>query len=205
MLGCCTLIFPMVNFKSITADYSNSAMEGTKMGELIFRKLAGNFLLEDIEKVALLAREIWYDTYSGYLSSERESGQIDYMLGKFQSPIAIKNQIEEEGFQYYLLVVEDQEVGYLALQPQEDSVFLSKLYLQTIWQGKNLSSKIFKFIHDKTKKMEKNRIWLTVNRNNTRAIAAYEKYGFVKTGDQIKDIGAGCVMDDHIMSKQVNY
>ena len=42
-------------------------------------------------------------------------------------------------------------------------------------------------------------IWLTVNRHNTIATAAYEKMGFEKQGTLLTYIGNGFVMDDFKM------
>jgi len=40
---------------------------------------------------------------------------------------------------------------------------------------------------------------LQVNRGNTQAIRAYEKYGFRIVESRVFDIGEGFVMDDHVM------
>jgi ribosomal protein S18 acetylase RimI-like enzyme len=37
-----------------------------------------------------------------------------------------------------------------------------------------------------------------VNRNNVGAIGAYERLGFLRTGEQVVDIGHGFVMDDYV-------
>jgi ribosomal protein S18 acetylase RimI-like enzyme len=47
------------------------------------------------------------------------------------------------------------------------------------------------------------KIVLTVNKNNTNAIRAYERIGFKKTGSLVQDIGSGFVMDDYAMEKTV--
>lgn len=48
------------------------------------------------------------------------------------------------------------------------------------------------------------KIWLTVNRNNSIAIAAYEKMGFTKAYMKKADIGNGFYMDDYIMEKKIH-
>ena len=42
---------------------------------------------------------------------------------------------------------------------------------------------------------------LNVNKNNVRAIRAYEKNGFVIREAVVVDIGSGFVMDDFVMAK----
>ncbi len=44
---------------------------------------------------------------------------------------------------------------------------------------------------------------LTVNKNNVRAINAYEKIGFKNLGSVIQEIGHGFVMDDYKMEKTI--
>ena len=45
----------------------------------------------------------------------------------------------------------------------------------------------------------KNKIKLTVNKNNTNTIKTYEKWGFKQIDSVVTDIGCGFVMDDYIM------
>jgi RimJ/RimL family protein N-acetyltransferase len=47
------------------------------------------------------------------------------------------------------------------------------------------------------------KIALAVNKRNSNAIAAYEKWGFHIEQSVVKDIGNGFVMDDFIMAKEV--
>jgi ribosomal protein S18 acetylase RimI-like enzyme len=47
------------------------------------------------------------------------------------------------------------------------------------------------------------KIALAVNKRNSNAIAAYEKWGFHIERSVVKDIGNGFVMDDFIMAKEV--
>lgn len=44
---------------------------------------------------------------------------------------------------------------------------------------------------------------LTVNKNNVKAIRAYEKTGFKNIGSLVQDIGNGFVMDDYKMEQTV--
>ena len=55
----------------------------------------------DVALVAGLAEEIWNQHFVGIIGQ----GQVDYMLGKFQSAEAIAGQIAE-GYEYYLVRVD---------------------------------------------------------------------------------------------------
>ena len=56
-----------------------------------------------IKTVVLLAKEIWREHFTAIIGK----AQVDYMLKKFQSEEAVREQIENEGFLYYLLRQDD--------------------------------------------------------------------------------------------------
>jgi ribosomal protein S18 acetylase RimI-like enzyme len=47
------------------------------------------------------------------------------------------------------------------------------------------------------------RLILSVNKRNARAIAAYQRNGFVIAESVVTDIGGGFVMDDYVMAKKL--
>ena len=65
-----------------------------------------------IEVTAALANEIWHEFFPAILSAE----QIDYMVEKFQSVRAMKEQIGSEGYKYFLLFRGRERVGYIAVR-----------------------------------------------------------------------------------------
>ncbi|MBN1437127.1 MAG: GNAT family N-acetyltransferase [Sedimentisphaerales bacterium] len=155
---------------------------------------------EDIAVVAALAEEIWNQHFIGIISQ----GQVDYMLGKFQSVGAIEEQIAA-GYEYYLVRVDDEPVGYFALVPQveEDQAMLSKIYVKAQQRGSGLGKAMMEFVEGRCKELGIDRLWLTVNRHNTETIGFYEHLGFSKSGELLQDIGNGYVMDDYKMVKHI--
>ena len=142
--------------------------------------------------IADIARTIWNEYYPSVVSQD----QIDYMLERIHSAPAIEKDVEN-GYRYFVIYCGGERARYLAVLPEEDSVFLSKLYLFERFRGKGAATEVIEFV--KRLAEGKECISLTVNRNNRRAIAFYEKEGFVITAQKKKDIGSGFVMDDHIM------
>ena len=59
------------------------------------------------------------------------------------------------------------------------------------------------FLIDRCKADKLSYIYLTVNKNNTSAINAYKKWGFITEKEACTDIGNGFVMDDYIMKINV--
>jgi GNAT superfamily N-acetyltransferase len=153
-----------------------------------------------IRATARLASEIWTEHFTAIIGAD----QVDYMLDKFQSENAIANQIRNKGYIYYLIEEDKQAFGYFAIVPEEDALFLSKLYIRKTMRGKGIARKTIDFI--KTIALERNlgRITLTVNKNNVGPIAAYVKIGFVNTGPIVQNIGGGFIMDDYKMELKLS-
>ena len=151
------------------------------------------------EIIQTLAGKIWTEHYVPIIGS----AQVDYMLDKFQSKEAVFNQITNEGYLYYIIRDNDKNIGYIAVQPKADELFLSKLYVKSSERGKGYGKEAMRFIEEIIKEKKLKSIILTVNKNNLNSIKAYKKMGFKCVDAIIQDIGNGFVMDDYIMKKVV--
>lgn len=154
---------------------------------------------EETAEVARLAAEIWREYYVSIITIE----QIEYMIGKFQSVSAIKDQILQQGYEYYLIHNDSSAVGYISARQEEGKLFLSKFYIGKEYRGRSYASQALAFLEKLCKDRNLSHIWLTVNRYNEASIAVYEKKGFRTVREQIADIGNGFVMDDFIMEKEI--
>ncbi len=149
----------------------------------------------DIQLIARMAQEIWTEAFAGIISKE----QIEYMIDKFQSYRALKNQTVNEGYKYFIITEDGKPAGYCGVQEKEDnSLYLSKMYLLKEARGHRLFEQMTKHLVDMCRAKGISRIWLTVNKNNGRAIAAYSKNGYKNIRSQTTDIGNGFVMDDYV-------
>lgn len=153
---------------------------------------------EDIKEVAKLACEIWNEYFLSIISKE----QIDYMLDNIQSEKPISQQIKD-GYEYYLLKDNEENLGYCAIQKREDSLFLSKLYVLKEKRGKGFGHQAFDFVEQKAKEMRLSKIVLTCNKYNLQSLMTYSKWGFETVDSVIADIGGGYVMDDYILEKTI--
>ncbi len=152
----------------------------------------------EIEKLSALAVCIWKAAYLALLGKR----QVEYMLKKYQSIEAFQTQIKE-GYEYYFIVYNDTVVGYVGFIAEEKAIFLSKLYLKKEFHGHGLARFVLNYLCDEAKARRLEKIYLTVNKGNLRAIRAYEKFGFIKTDDILTDIGNGFYMDDYVYSLNV--
>ena len=152
---------------------------------------------KQIKKLAQVANMVWHDAFKKILTLE----QIEYMIEKFQSFNALTEAINKNGYEYYFIKDGNNVLGYTGVKPENEKLFLSKLYILKEYRGKQVASKAFEFIESLARKKNLKSVWLTVNRNNNHAIDVYKHKGFVVTKTQVADIGNGFVMDDYIFEK----
>lgn len=155
---------------------------------------------ENIQKTAELAKEIW----NNYFITIITQSQIDYMIDKFQSEMSMTEQIKS-GYEYYNFVLEGEIIGYFAVCPKEDNtLFLSKLYLKKAHRGNGYARKAFEFIKQLAREKGCSMIWLTVNKHNDDSIAIYKKFGMEIIRSEVTDIGSGYVMDDFVFGYKLD-
>lgn len=152
-----------------------------------------------IRQVADLAKIIWNEHFTPIIGKE----QVDYMVDKFQSYPALKEQLTD-GYEYYQIFDGDEFCGYTGIHPGEDGrLFLSKLYIKKECRGRHLATQAFTFLKDLCKERHYPAIWLTCNKHNDNSMAVYRHLGFETIDTQEADIGGGFIMDDYIMEYRV--
>lgn len=124
--------------------------------------------------------------------------QNDYMLQRFQTPEAIRQQLQE-GYRYYWVMADGQTAGFLACLPRDSKLYLSKFYVAQEWRGRHLAKQMHTFVCNEARREQLPAIFLNVNRNNADVIAIYEHLGFRKIREEKNDIGNGFFMDDFVM------
>lgn len=145
-----------------------------------------------------LAREIWTEHYIPIIGEQ----QVGYMLDRYQSKQVIKEQIAS-GVLYFLIKEGHSLIGYIAVQPRGDELFLSKIYLRSSHRARGYGKQAVQYVEALARERGLRKIVLTVNKNNSAAIRAYQKIGFRNVGSLVQDIGSGFVMDDYAMEKIV--
>lgn len=153
---------------------------------------------EDIPIIESLAKEIWTEFFTPIIGEV----QVRYMLNKFQSYDAIQKQLNN-GVHYYVALLNQEAIGYIAFEKEEDSVFVSKLYVKNEHRYKGIGKQLFSFAKTFARFGRKKTIYLTVNKNNQLAITAYKAMGFKNVAESVKDIGDGFVMDDYRMGLEL--
>lgn len=150
----------------------------------------------------VLAAQIWREHYTPIIGAE----QVEYMLEKFQRATIIWQDIQERGYEYGLLRLNDQLAGYYgirqdpAVQAEQKpaGLFLSKYYLADFARGRGLGRLMLNYFKMTARQSGCQFIWLTVNKYNEKSIAVYKHLGFICEKELVSDIGHGYVMDDYV-------
>lgn len=156
---------------------------------------------QKIDDLSALATAIVREHFDPIVGKE----QNDYMIGLFQTPEAISQQLDE-GYEYSFVCppgttgrepAEERRIGFVAFVPRgAGELHLSKFYLRADQRGKGYSHDMLEFVRREAQRLGCSYITLNVNRNNYQAILAYEHLGFSKVREEKNDIGHGFVMDD---------
>ena len=166
------------------------------MGRLEVRKAETD---TQVREIADLAKVIWNEHFTPIIGKD----QVDYMVEKFQSYPALKEQISE-GYEYYQIFSGGEFCGYTGIHPGEDNrLFLSKLYLKKESRGHHLATGAFSFLKEICRERGYSAIWLTCNKHNDNSLGVYRHFGFEIIDTQEADIGGGFIMDDYIMEYKI--
>jgi len=155
----------------------------------------------EIPALRALAERIWRVSYAALLTP----AQIDYMLGWMYSPETIAREMAE-GTIWETAWLDEEMIGFHSCSPDSPSprLKLNKLYLLPELQGLGLGQQLLDRVHTLAAQRGLRQVWLQVNKQNARAIRAYERAGYVVERSAVFDIGGGFVMDDFIMTRAVN-
>jgi GNAT superfamily N-acetyltransferase len=153
--------------------------------------------MDDLPTVRALAYEIWPVCYRDIISVQ----QIAYMLARMYSVEQLRADTEA-GLAFDLLTEEGVPIGFASYGPSESPAIckLHKLYLRPSHHGQGVGSLLLQHVIHMVKARGFAKLVLNVNKQNTAAIAAYRRNGFLTQQDVVLDIGAGFVMDDYVMS-----
>ncbi|MEH6452409.1 MAG: GNAT family N-acetyltransferase [Psychromonas sp.] len=151
--------------------------------------------LEQVNEVYELARVIWTEHYTPIIGL----AQVKYMLERLHSADIIQTEVNQQNKHYYLIYNGQKAIGYIGFSIEQSHLFLSKIYVLSSERGNGIGKHALAFIAEQARSNHLTKISLTVNKNNSNSITAYQKTGFTITGDVCSDIGEGYVMDDYQM------
>jgi ribosomal protein S18 acetylase RimI-like enzyme len=153
----------------------------------------------DLPIIRTIAESTWPIAYQNIISP----AQIDYMLEQMYHVDVLEKQFDS-GHQFLMARVEQAVVGFAGfeLNYQPKITKLHKLYILPEAHGKQLGSMLLDSVCDQSKSAGMEKILLNVNKSNP-AYHFYLKKKFTIQQSVILDIGAGFVMDDYIMEREL--
>jgi len=155
--------------------------------------------LDEAEALVELAGRIWRTCYPGIITT----AQIEYMLAQRYKPGLVK-QLIARGDLWLGAHAGDELVGFAHGHPLQDGDYkLDKLYVHPDWQRHGIGGLLIDTVARRALEHDCNRLLLRVNRQNQQAIDAYLKSGFSVATIIMEDIGEGYVMDDYVMTKDL--
>ncbi len=156
----------------------------------------------ELETLARIASEIWREYWPALIGE----AQAEYMIERFQSKDALKRDMTEHHYEYWLIIDDDELLGYTGghQETATNRFFISKIYLFKHARGKGYTRRIVAFYDQLCHQRKLSALYLTVNKHNELAIRAYCANNF-RTIDAVEtDIGEGFIMDDYIMERTVS-
>lgn len=154
----------------------------------------------ELMQVAEMAHEIWLEYYPPIIGEE----QTNYMLSRIYGHESLVKQMREKKHKFYFWDKAKTPIGFASLDLSgEESAFLAKFYLRNSHRGTGEAAAFLKALEKEVEKAGKTGMWLTVNRQNIRAINFYFNQGFKITRCEDFDIGNGFFMNDFIMEKKL--
>ncbi|MCP5267995.1 MAG: GNAT family N-acetyltransferase [Zoogloeaceae bacterium] len=156
---------------------------------------------DDVEAIAALARVVWQHAYPGIISQ----AQIDYMLDQRYNTAQLLTELEKPGYWWDQAFVAGGRVGFAScfLTGAPGEIKLDKVYVHPDCQRGGVGGALIERVLAHGRSAGCATLILAVNKQNVRAIAAYEKTGFTVRESVRVDIGGGFVMDDFIMSRSI--
>ena len=146
------------------------------------------FSEEDFSSLYDFMSPIWHETYRNVIPTR----QIDFLLEKYFSADGIAH-FRSLGYRYYKLL-DDDLCGVVVICEKDGATYLDKLYLPSEKRGKGYASFVFSTLLDMGRD-----ILLNVNQGNARAIACYQKNGFVIEAEERIPLDDGMVNIDYRM------
>ena len=183
-----------VNFEAGLRDYIAEVDAGRRGPSLIPATTDSDF-----RTLADVASTVWREAFKGIVPD----AQVEYMLEKFQSYDAIREQVMDGGYTYLMMREGSRTVGYAAYVPEGDRLFLSKIYILKDFRHQGRTSAVFDHLREVARALGLRAVYLTVNRENTNSVEVYKHEGFEIVDTQDKPIGDGFVMNDFIMEMKV--
>lgn len=142
--------------------------------------------LEDIE----VLQQISYETFNETFRDQNSPENIDHYLEKSFNIPQLEKELINPSSQFFFAYIDHDLAGYLKINTDqaqseaisEDSLEIERIYIKQSFQKHGVGKRLFHHALQIAQQQDKQQIWLGVWEKNEKAIAFYQKIGFVPTG-----------------------
>lgn len=143
-------------------------------------------MLEDIQEL----QEISYDTFNETFREQNSPENIDDYLEKAFNQPQLEKELNNPYSQFFFAYVNNELAGYLKINTDQaqseersaDALEIERIYIKQSFQKHGVGKQLFQQALQIAKELNKQQMWLGVWEKNEKAIAFYQKIGFVLTG-----------------------
>lgn len=162
------------------------------MSELTFVKV------DEPEHIAELANFAG-DIFEEYFSQILPQNKVDYLVQYLLGTETITREIADEDYEYYFADADGAHVGFVAVAPKDDHLYLSKLYLTKGNRGKGYGRQELQFVKQRARAHGLDKIRLNCARENIASLDRYDHLGFKKVKKVDAQVGEGIQMNDYVL------
>lgn len=155
---------------------------------------------DSLQAIRDVAAEVWPQTFAEILSPE----QISYMMEMMYAPAVMAKELAEN-MHFELLRIDNEPSGYIVYSAynSDQTAKLHKVYLKQAFHGQGIGQQMLLHAQEQCRKLGFREVVLAVNKQNSKAIKAYERNGFTIYDSVCNPIGNGFFMDDYLMKKSL--
>tara|TARA_R110002012_G_scaffold48311_3_gene125878 strand:+ start:3505 stop:4029 length:525 start_codon:yes stop_codon:yes gene_type:complete len=155
--------------------------------------------VEDIDELINIGLKTYRETFASFYP---QSVMNQYLNEAF-SVDKLKNELQHDQSQFWLLEIEGTCAGYLKVNwgnaqtemQDESGLEVERIYLALEYKGKGFGKLLFEKAREIAKTLNRSYMWLGVWENNQQAIAFYKSQGFVVAGTHNFQMGDICDTD----------
>jgi ribosomal protein S18 acetylase RimI-like enzyme len=160
----------------------------------------------DAPALSALAARLFHETYTGQNRAE----DMQAYIAEHFTPAKQAEELADPAFRALLVTVEEELAGYACLRtgaapadvPAGTPMEIARFYVDSRWQGRGLAPRLMQVCVSKAQDAGCDVLWLSVWKENARAIRFYEKQGFQIAGTLLFRLG-GDLQEDHLMIRRV--
>lgn len=148
--------------------------------DLIQIKKAGPADLEELHRISV-------ETFREAFAASNTASDMAQYLRKNLSPDNLKAEMDKPDSAFYFATRHSRVIGYLKVNrgpaqtemQQHQALEIERIYIRKAWQGQKAGEVLLGKALQLARQLQASYIWLGVWEKNTRAIAFYQKHGFV--------------------------